>query len=410
MGGGGREHAICSALAADPAVTDLLCSPGNPGITGLATLLPGGDPVELARAAAADLVVIGPEAPLVAGVADDLRAAGFAVFGPSAAAARIEGSKAFAKDVMAAAGVPTARHWVCDDAASLAAALDAVDPPYVVKHDGLAAGKGVVVTTDRAAAELHAVGERVVVEEYLAGPELSLFCVTDGHTVVPLVPAQDFKRVFDGDEGPNTGGMGAYAPLSWTPPGLVADAVKLIVQPVVDEMARRGSPFAGLLYAGLVLTTDGVKVIEFNARFGDPETQVVLPLLETPLAGLLLAAATGGLSAHEPLQWRPGAAVTVVLASEGYPDSPVTGDAIEGLSDVAARPGVTVFQAGTVRDTDQVLRTAGGRVLAVTALGPDLVAARESAYAAVAGLRFRGAHHRRDIAELAASGRVALPS
>ena len=410
IGGGGREHAICSSLVADPAVTALLCSPGNPGIADVAMLLPSGDPVALAREAAADLVVIGPEAPLVAGVADDLRAAGFVVFGPSAAAAQLEGSKAFAKDVMAAAGVPTARHWVCDDDATLAAALDAVEPPYVVKHDGLAAGKGVMVTTDRAAAELHAVGERVVVEEYLAGPELSLFCVTDGQTVVPLVPAQDFKRVFDGDEGPNTGGMGAYAPLSWTPPGLVADAVKMIAQPVVDELARRGSPFVGLLYAGLVLTADGVKVIEFNARFGDPETQVVLPLLETPLAGLLLAAATGDLAAHEPLRWRRGAAITVVLASEGYPGSPVTGDVIDGVPAADARPGVTVFQAGTVRDTDQVLRTAGGRVLAVTALGADLAAARESAYAAVAELGFRGAHHRRDIAELAASGRVAVPS
>jgi phosphoribosylamine--glycine ligase len=410
IGGGGREHAICASLAADPAVTDLLCSPGNPGIAEVATLLAAGDPVTLAREAAADLVVIGPEAPLVAGVADELRAAGFAVFGPSAAAARLEGSKAFAKDVMAAAGVPTARHWVCDGEATLAAALDAVDPPYVVKHDGLAAGKGVVVTTDRAVAERHAAGERVVVEEYLAGPELSLFCVTDGAAVVPLVPAQDFKRVFDGDEGPNTGGMGAYAPLPWTPPGLVADAVKLIVQPVVDELARRGAPFVGLLYAGLVLTSDGVKVIEFNARFGDPETQVVLPLLETPLAGLLMAAATGELGGHEPLRWRPGAAVTVVLASEGYPGSPATGDAIDGLTQAGARRGVSVFHAGTTRDEDGVVRTSGGRVLAVTAVEPDLTTARESAYAAVAELRFRGAHLRRDIAELAASGRVAVPS
>jgi phosphoribosylamine--glycine ligase len=410
IGGGGREHAICASLAADPAVTVLSCSPGNPGIGDLATLLPSTDPVALAREAGADLVVIGPEAPLVAGVADDLRSAGFATFGPSAAAARLEGSKAFAKDVMAAAAVPTARHWVCDDRAGLAAALDAVAPPYVVKHDGLAAGKGVVVTTDRALAEQHGSGQRVVVEEYLAGPELSLFFVTDGQTVVPLVPAQDFKRVFDGDEGPNTGGMGAYAPVAWAPPELVADAVKLIAQPVVDELARRGVPFAGLLYAGLVLTAEGVKVIEFNARFGDPETQVVLPLLETPLAGLLMAAATGTLAAHEPLRWRRGAAITVVLASEGYPASPATGDAIDGVSAADALPGVTVFQAGTLRDADQVLRTAGGRVLAVTALGADLAAARESAYAAVAELRFRGAHHRRDIAEQAASGRVAVPS
>ena len=409
IGGGGREHAICAGLAADPAVVHLTCAPGNPGIASLAALLPAGDAVSLAREVRADLVVIGPEAPLVDGVADDLRGAGFTVFGPGAEAARLEGSKAFAKDVMARAGVPTARHWVCDDPDSLAAALDAVQPPYVVKHDGIAAGKGVVVTPDRGEAERHAAGQRVVVEEYLAGPELSLFCVTDGRTVVLLVPAQDFKRVFDGDEGPNTGGMGAYAPLPWAPDGLVADAVKLIAQPVVDELARRGSPFVGLLYAGLVLTADGLKVIEFNARFGDPETQVVLPLLETPLGGLLLSAATGTLAAHEPLRWRPGAAVTVVVASEGYPATPVTGDVVAGLEEAAAMPGVTVFQAGTATDADGVLRTAGGRVLAVTAVGPDLAAARESAYAAVAEVQIRGGHHRRDIAELAASGRVVVP-
>jgi phosphoribosylamine--glycine ligase len=409
IGGGGREHAICAAPAADPTVSALGCSPGNPGIGTVASLLPAGDPVALARGFEADLVVIGPEAPLVDGVADELRAAGFVVFGPSAAAARIEGSKAFAKEVMAAAGVPTARHWVCDDPAALAAALDAVTAPYVVKHDGIAAGKGVVVTPDRGEAERHASGQRVVVEEYLAGPELSLFCVVDGQTVVPLVPAQDFKRVSDGDEGPNTGGMGAYAPLPWAPDGVVGDAVKLIVAPVVDEMARRGSPFVGLLYAGLVLTTDGLKVIEFNARFGDPETQVVLPLLATPLGGLLNAAATGALAGHEPLRWRPGAAVTVVVASEGYPARPTTGDAIDGIDDAAEARGVTVFQAGTVRDAAGALRTAGGRVLAVTGLGIDIGAARESAYAAVAKVRIRGGHHRRDIAEQAALGRVAVP-
>jgi phosphoribosylamine--glycine ligase len=409
IGGGGREHAICSSLSVDPTVAALACSPGNPGIAEVATLLPAADPVETARAFGADLVVIGPEAPLVAGVADDLRAAGFAVFGPSAAAAQIEGSKSFAKDVMAAAGVPTARHWVCDESDALAVALDAVAAPYVVKHDGIAAGKGVVVTDDRAEAERHASGQRVVVEEYLAGPELSLFCVVDGQTVVPLVPAQDFKRVGDGDEGPNTGGMGAYAPLPWIPDGTVDDAVKLIVQPVVDELARRGTAFVGLLYAGLVLTSDGLKVIEFNARFGDPETQVVLPLLETPLGGLLFAAATGSLTGHEPLRWRPGAAVTVVLASEGYPAAPTTGDAIEGVAAAAATPGVTVFQAGTSRDADGVLRTAGGRVLAVTGRGADIGAARESAYAAVANVRIRGGHHRRDIAEQAALGRVGVP-
>ena len=409
IGGGGREHAICASLVADPAVKAVACTPGNPGIAAVAEILPAGDAVEAARAFEADLVVIGPEAPLVDGVADDLRSAGFAVFGPSAAAAQIEGSKAFAKDVMAAAGVPTARHWVCADAAGLATALDAVEAPYVVKHDGIAAGKGVVVTLDRSEAERHAEGQRVVVEEFLDGPELSLFCITDGEAVVPLLPAQDFKRVGDGDEGPNTGGMGAYAPLPWAPEGLVADAVKLIVQPVVGELARRGTPFVGLLYAGLVLTADGLKVIEFNARFGDPETQVVLPLLETPLGELLRAAATGGLADHEPLRWRAGAGVTVVIASEHYPGAPVTGDPIQGLDRAAAVPGVTVFQAGTAADEDGTLRTSGGRVLAVTGLGADLAAARESAYAAIAEVEIRGGHHRRDIAELAASGRVAPP-
>ena len=410
IGGGGREHAICASLAADPGVTALACTPGNPGIGAVAELLPAAEPVATARSFAADLVVIGPEAPLVDGVADDLRQAGFAVFGPSAAAAQLEGSKAFSKDVMASAGVPTARHWVCDDATALATALDAVTPPYVVKHDGLAAGKGVVVTLDRAEAERHAEGQRVVVEEFLDGPELSLFCVTDGQVVVPLVPAQDFKRVGDGDEGPNTGGMGAYAPLPWAPEGLVADAVKLIVQPVVDELARRGSPFVGLLYAGLVLTADGLKVIEFNARFGDPETQVVLPLLESPLGELLSAAATGRLADQEPLRWRAGAAVTVVVASERYPGTPVTGDVIEGLDRAAARPGVAVFQAGTTLDASGALVTSGGRVLAVTALGADVGAARELAYAAVEEIRIRGGHHRHDIAERAAAGLIAQPS
>jgi phosphoribosylamine--glycine ligase len=364
----------------------------------VAELLPAGDPVDTARQVAADLVVIGPEAPLVAGAADRLREAGFAVFGPSAAAATIEGSKAFAKDVMAAAGVPTARHWVCTTEAELSEALDQVSAPYVVKHDELAAGKGVIVTDDRAEAERHAAGHRVVVEEYLDGPEASLFCVTDGASVVPLVPAQDFKRVGDDETGPNTGGMGAYAPLPWAPPGLADDVVKTVVQPVVDEMARRGTPFSGLLYAGLALTRRGPMVIEFNARFGDPETQVVLPLLETPLAGLLYAAATGRLAEHPPLAWRDAAAVTVVVASEGYPAAPTTGDRIDGLDSAESQPGVTVIHAGTARDADGRLVTAGGRVLAVTAVADDLASARESAYQGVERISIRGAHHRGDIA------------
>jgi phosphoribosylamine---glycine ligase len=406
IGGGGREHALCLALSRDPGVDRIFASPGNPGIASLAELLPAGDAVERAREVMADLVVIGPEVPLVAGVADDLRAAGFTVFGPSKEAAQLEGSKAFAKDVMAAAGVPTARHWVCDSAGDLAAALDVVAPPYVVKHDELAAGKGVIVTPDRTAAEAHAEGHRVVVEEYLDGPEVSLFAVTDGAAVVPLAPAQDFKRVGDGDAGPNTGGMGAYAPLPWAPPTLADDVVKTIVQPVVDEMAARGTPFSGLLYAGLALTSRGPMVIEFNARFGDPETQVVLPLLESPLSRLLVASATGILAEHPPLQWRDGSAVTVVVAADGYPVAPRTGDPVDGIAAAEEIDGVSVLHAGTARDEDGVLVTSGGRVLAVTAVAADLAGARESAYRGVERVLIRGAHHRSDIALRASRGEI----
>jgi len=406
IGGGAREHALCLALARDPTVDRVVCAPGNPGIETVAWTLPLTSPVDVARATKPDLVVIGPEAPLVAGAADDLRAAGFEVFGPSAAAAQLEGSKAFAKDVMAAAGVPTAGHWVCDDEAAVAAALDAAGAPYVVKHDELAAGKGVVVTDSRDEALAHARGHRVVVEEYLDGPEVSLFCVTDGATVVPLLPAQDFKRVADDDAGPNTGGMGAYAPLPWAPPGLVDEVVKTIAQPVVDELARRDSPFSGLLYAGLALTSRGPMVVEFNCRFGDPETEVVLPLLRTPLAGLLHAAATGTLAGHPPLDWYDGASVTVVVASEGYPASPRTGDEITGIEAAEDVYGAQVLHAGTTRQEDGRLVTSGGRVLAVTATGADLAGARTSAYDAVARIGIRGSHHRGDIAARAARGEV----
>jgi phosphoribosylamine--glycine ligase len=310
---------------------------------------------------------------------------------------------------MASAGVPTARSVTCSGAEA-EALLDEFGPPYVVKNDGLAAGKGVVVTNDRAVALAHAQScEQVVLEEYLDGPELSLFCITDGRTVVPLLPAQDFKRVGDDDEGPNTGGMGAYAPLPWAPPGLADEVVKTVVQPVVDELARRGTPFSGLLYAGLALTSRGPMVIEFNARFGDPETQVVLPLLETPLGGLLLAAATGRLADQPPLRWADAAAVTVVVAGEGYPASPATGDVVDGLAEADAIDGVTVIHAGTARDDQGRLVTAGGRVLAVTAVAPDLAGARQSAYAAVDRIVIRGGHHRRDIAERAARGLIAVP-
>ncbi|MGC5051288.1 phosphoribosylamine--glycine ligase [Micromonospora sp. DT48] len=410
LGSGGREHALALRLADDPSVEALIAAPGNPGIAAVAELRAVDlvDPVAVAGLAvdvSADLVVVGPEAPLVAGVADAIRAKGIAVFGPSAEAARLEGSKTFAKEVMTAAGVPTARAHTCTDEASTAAALDEFVPPYVVKNDGLAAGKGVVVTDDRATAEAHARAcGRVVVEEYLAGPEVSLFVVTDGESAVPLLPAQDFKRVGDGDSGPNTGGMGAYAPLPWAPPGLVDEVMRDTVHPTLAEMRRRGNPFAGLLYVGLAITADGPRVIEFNARFGDPETQVVLALLETPLGGLLHAAATGTLADHPPLRWRSGAAVTVVVAAEGYPAGPRTGDVISG----GEQPGV--IHAGTARRAaDGALISAGGRVLCGTATGGDLAAARASAYRIVSGITLDGSHYRRDIAAAAVDGRITVP-
>ncbi|MET9568790.1 phosphoribosylamine--glycine ligase [Streptomyces virginiae] len=409
IGGGAREHALCRSLSLDPAVSALYCAPGNAGIADVATLRPvdalDGDAVAtLALDLAADLVVVGPEAPLVAGVADAVRAAGIPVFGPSAEAAQLEGSKAFAKDVMAAAGVPTARSYVCTTPEEVDAALDAFGAPYVVKDDGLAAGKGVVVTDDRAAARAHALAcDRVVIEEYLDGPEVSLFAITDGVTVVPLQPAQDFKRALDGDRGPNTGGMGAYSPLPWADPKLVDEVMELVLQPTVDELRRRGTPFSGLLYAGLAITGRGTRVIEFNARFGDPETQVVLARLRTPLAGVLLNAANGTLDTLPPLVWREDAAVTVVIASHNYPDTPRTGDRIEGLLDVAAEdePDAYVLHAGTRREGGAIV-SAGGRVLSVTATGSDLAQAREKAYTAVARIRLDGSQHRTDIAAKAA--------
>ena len=351
----------------------------------------------------ADLVIVGPEAPLVAGVADAVRAKGIACFGPSAAAAQLEGSKAFAKDVMSAAGVPTARAFACTTAEQVEQALDAFGAPYVVKNDGLAAGKGVVVTGDREVAARHAADcGAVVIEEYLPGPEVSLFVVTDGTVAVPLLPAQDFKRVGDGDTGPNTGGMGAYAPLPWAPDDLVERVVAETVEPTLAELRRRGTPFSGLLYVGLAMTPAGPKVIEFNARFGDPETQVVLALLETPLGGLLHAASTGTLADHPPLRWRDGAAVTVVIAARDYPGTPRTGDVITG----AERDGV--IHAGTARRADGALVSAGGRVVCATATGADLAAAREAAYALVGGVRLDGSLHRTDIALAAVEGRITI--
>ncbi len=404
IGSGGREHALALALSRDPEVTELHAAPGNPGIAAVAELHDvkaddGTAVADLAEGLGIDLVVIGPEAPLVAGVADAVRARGIDCFGPSQEAARLEGSKAFAKDVMASADVPTALAHVCTTPSEVEAALDAFGPPYVVKDDGLAAGKGVVVTESRDEALAHAAGcVRVVVEEYLDGPEVSLFAVTDGTTVVPLQPAQDFKRVGDGDTGPNTGGMGAYTPLPWAPEGLVAEVTERVLQPTVDEMARRGTPFAGLLYAGLALTSRGVKVVEFNARFGDPETQPLLALLDSPLGVLLRAAARGTLDEVGAPRWKDGAAVAVVVASKDYPATPRTGDVIHGLMDAERVDGVDVVHAGTARGEDGALVTSGGRVLAVTAVGADVADARARAYQAVAKIRIDGSHHRSDIA------------
>ncbi|MEV6331346.1 phosphoribosylamine--glycine ligase [Streptomyces sp. NPDC051909] len=411
IGGGAREHALCRSLSLDPDVTALHCAPGNAGIAEVAELhavdqLDGAAVTALATELGAELVVVGPEAPLVAGVADAVRAAGIPVFGPSQEAAQLEGSKAFAKDVMAGAGVPTARSYVCTTPAEIDEALDAFGAPYVVKDDGLAAGKGVVVTEDIEQARAHALAcDRVVIEEYLDGPEVSLFAITDGTTVLPLQPAQDFKRALDGDEGPNTGGMGAYSPLPWADPKLVDEVLQTVLQPTVDELSRRGTPFSGLLYAGLAITSRGVRVIEFNARFGDPETQVVLARLKTPLAGVLLHSANGTLADQAPLAWRDEAAVTVVVASHNYPGTPRTGDPIEGLAEVAEQdaPHAYVLHAGTKKDGDAVV-SAGGRVLSVTATGSDLTQARERAYAAVGRIRLDGSQHRTDIAEKAARG------
>ncbi|WP_109470989.1 phosphoribosylamine--glycine ligase [Ornithinimicrobium cavernae] len=418
IGSGAREHAIVHALAADPVVDAVLAAPGNPGIDLVAQCLPDCGPVtdpaamsRLAEEVGADLVVVGPEAPLVAGVADAVRARGIACFGPSAAAAALEGSKAFAKEVMAAANVPTALAHVCATEDEVIDALRATGAPYVVKDDGLAAGKGVVVTEDHDEALAHGLaclareGARVVIEEYLDGPEISLFCLSDGTEVRALTPAQDFKRIGDGDTGPNTGGMGAYSPLPWAPDDLTEQVLDRIARPTIAEMHRRGTPFAGVLYVGLALTSRGLRVVEFNARFGDPETQVVLARLRTPLGQLLDAAARGRLAELPELSWHDSAAVAVVMACEGYPQSPVTGAPIAGLEECGALADVQVLHAGTAATPEGVVAS-GGRVLSIVGTGPDLATARDRAYAGVAAIDLAGCQHRSDIADRAIAGTV----
>ncbi|SCX07787.1 phosphoribosylamine--glycine ligase [Mycolicibacterium fluoranthenivorans] len=418
IGSGAREHALLLALSRDPGVDYLAVAPGNAGTAAVAEqydvdATSGESVVALARRLDADLVVIGPEVPLVLGVADALRKAGIATFGPSKDAARIEGSKAFAKDVMTVAGVRTATSEIVDNPARLDAALDRFGPPagqhaWVVKDDGLAAGKGVVVSADREAARAHAAalldsGHPVLLESFLDGPEVSLFCVVDGETVVPLLPAQDFKRVGDNDTGPNTGGMGAYTPLPWLPDEVLAQIVDEVVKPVAAELVSRGSSFSGLLYAGLAITSNGPAVVEFNCRFGDPETQAVLALLESPLGTLLHAAATGTLADHPPLQWRDGSAVTVVIAAENYPGRPRVGDVITGSE------ADGVLHAGTTRREDGAIVSSGGRVLSVVGAGADLSAARADAYRRIESIRLPGSHFRTDIGLAAAQGRISLP-
>ena len=399
VGSGGREHALGVGLQADPACTELHVAPGNPGIAQFAQCHPlvitdNQAILELAQQLEVELVVVGPEVPLVNGVADILRAAGIAVFGPSKAAAQLEGSKNFAKEVMRDAGVPTAHSFTCTTQHEIEIALDAFDAPYVVKDDGLAAGKGVVVTNDRQEALEHALAcKRVVIEEYLDGPEVSLFGISDGTTIVPMQPAQDFKRALDGDQGPNTGGMGAYSPLPWAPSDIIEDTYKQVLAPMIAEMAARGTPFVGLLYAGLALTDHGTRVIEFNARFGDPETQVLIPRLKTPLATLLFKAATGDL-AGTTLDWKDDSAVTVVLAAEGYPAAPKSGGAITGFT---AIDNVQIYHAGTSA-TEQGVAASGGRVLTVTGIGEDLTEARNRAYRAISQIRLAGSFYRTDIA------------
>ena len=399
VGSGGREHALALGLQADPECSELHVAPGNPGIAQIATTHPlvitdNSAIVALAQKIGAELVVIGPEVPLVNGVADELRRVGIATFGPSKVAAQLEGSKTFAKEVMSDAGVPTAKSFTCTTQSEIENALDSFGAPYVVKDDGLAAGKGVVVTSNRSEALYHALAcQRVVIEEYLDGPEVSLFGISDGHTILAMHPAQDFKRAGDNDAGPNTGGMGAYSPLPWAPSDIIEDTYKQVLAPMIAEMAARGTPFVGLLYAGLALTDHGTRVIEFNARFGDPETQVLIPRLATPLASLLYKAATGNLGDTQ-LQWRDDSAVTVVLAADGYPSAPKSGAPISSIPTIDQ---VQIFHAGTAMNGNGLV-SAGGRVMTVTGIGSDLTEARNRAYRAISQIDLEGSFYRSDIA------------
>ncbi len=404
LGSGAREHAITKALIrTGTSAAEIIVAPGNAGIALEVEVEPGldaNDPLEVVKFALSreiDLAVIGPEAPLVAGVSDALRSQGIAVFGPSQEAAALEGSKSFAKEVMAAAGVPTAMARECSTLEQVVEALNEFGAPYVVKADGLAAGKGVIVTSDRDAALIHAkkfIGMGILVEEFLEGEEVSLFFLSDGKTVLPLSPAQDFKRAFDNDEGPNTGGMGAYSPLPWLPKDFIEEVERTVAQPTVDQLARMGTPFVGLLYCGLIVTPRGIRVIEFNARFGDPETQVVLRRLVTPLAGLLHRAATGRLADGASAQFSKDVAVTVVLASEGYPERPAPDREITGITE---DEHVHVCHASTVRNGDELIAT-GGRVLSVVATASDFASARKLVYENIAKIQLEGSHYRSDIA------------
>ncbi len=412
LGGGGREHALGWKLAQSPLLDTLISAPGNPGLAGLGRIEPDLDPTDpdavtaFAVAEKIDLVVVGPEAPLAAGVVDALTRAGVAAFGPGVAGAQLEASKAFSKEVMRQAGIPTAAARSFTDADAAAAYLDTAPAPYVVKADGLAAGKGVLVTEDLVAATAWArhcleggfgdAGSTVVIEEHLEGREVSIFAICDGSHAIPLAPARDYKRLGDADTGPNTGGMGCYSPVDDLPDDLVADTMRNIVSPVLTVMAERHEPYVGFLYVGLMLTADGPKVLEFNTRLGDPETQVVLPRLDHDLLALLVDAASGRLG-NRDLEWKDQAAVNVVLATPGYPMAPKTGASITGLDALADRADVLIFHAGTANGNGGVV-TSGGRVLSAVGLGPDIATARRIAYEAAATIEFKGKQTRGDIA------------